>query len=164
MKPGKWISIVKKMFRSYLPLFCLIVTINQLFSVINVCFEMVPDLQCHVIRYRSNWSNKGEVSGGTNEPAKCLKSKCFLKSFALIIRRDDTFICNIKTIMTFWVNTIFFYFVYIVIRYWRPNCNCKKIARSLHSRFFGVSSAFINLNMDFGRSKTRKFNKLTHQS
>ena len=24
--------------------------------------------------------------------------------------------------MTFWVNTNFFYFVYIVIRYWRPNC------------------------------------------
>ena len=66
---------------------------------------MVPDLQCHVIRYRSNWSIKGEVSGGTNEPVKCLKSTSFLKSFALIIRGDNTFICNIKTILTFWVNT-----------------------------------------------------------
>jgi len=39
--------------------------------------------------------------------------------------------------------------------------NSKKIARS---RFFWVISAFINLNMDFGRSKSRKFNKQTHQS
>jgi len=40
----------------------------------------------------------------------------------------------------------------------------KKIARSLRSRFFGVNSAFINLNMDLGRSTSRKFNKQTHQS
>jgi len=73
-------------------------------------------LQCHVIRYRSNWSNKGEVSGGTNEPVKCLKSKYLLKSFAVIIRGDNTFICNIKTILTFWVYTKKINFVYIVIR------------------------------------------------
>ena len=111
------------LFHSYLLLFCW-VTINQLFSVINVCFEMVLGLQCHVIRYRSNWSNKGEVSVGTKEPVKCLKSEPFLKSFALIIRVDNTFICNIKTILTFWVYTKKINFVYIVIRYWRPNCKC----------------------------------------
>jgi len=111
----------QSLFHSCMLLFCS-VTINQLFSVINVCFEMVPDLQCHVIRYRSNWSNKGEVSGGSNEPVKCLKSKYFLKSFALIIRGDNTLICNIKTILTFWVYTKKINFVYIVIRYWRPNC------------------------------------------
>jgi len=64
------------LFHSHWLLFCS-VTIKQLFSVINVCFEMVPGLQCHVIRYRSNWSNKGEVSVGTNEPILCLKSKSF---------------------------------------------------------------------------------------
>jgi len=42
--------------------------------------------------------------------------------------------------------------------------NSKTIARSLRSRFFGDISAFLNLNMDFGRSKYRKFNKQTHQT
>ena len=83
---------------------------------------MVLGLQCHVICYRSNWSNKGEVSVDTKEPVKCLKSEPFLKSFALIIRVDNTFICNIKTTLTFWVYTKKNNFVYIVIRYWRPNC------------------------------------------
>jgi len=40
----------------------------------------------------------------------------------------------------------------------------KQIARSLLSRFFGVISAFINFNIDLGRSKSRVFNKQTHQS
>jgi len=88
-----------------------------------VCFEKVLALQCHVIRYRSNWSNKGEVIVGTKEPVKCLKSEPFLKSFALIIRVDNIFICNIKTILTFWVYTKKINFVYILIRYWRPNCS-----------------------------------------
>ena len=30
--------------------------------------------------------------------------------------------------------------------------------------FWGIISAFINLNVDFGRSKSRNFNKQTHQS
>ena len=112
----------QSLFHSCLLLFCS-VTINQLFSVINVCFEMVSNLQCHVIRYRSNWSNKGEVRGGTNKSVKCLKSNFFFKSFALIIRVDNTFIYNIKTILTFRVYTKKINFVYIVIRYWRPNCS-----------------------------------------
>jgi len=34
----------------------------------------------------------------------------------------------------------------------------------LRARLFWVMSAFINLNIDFGMSKSRKFNKQTHQS
>jgi len=40
----------------------------------------------------------------------------------------------------------------------------KQIARSLLSRFFGVISALFNFNIDLGRSKSRIFNKQTHQS
>jgi len=36
-------------------------------------------------------------------------------------------------------------------------------SRSLHSRRLGVISAFININIDLGISKTRKSNKQTHQ-
>jgi len=39
-----------------------------------------------------------------------------------------------------------------------------KVARSLRSRFFGIISAFINVNMDLGRSKSSEFNKQTHQT
>jgi len=40
--------------------------------------------------------------------------------------------------------------------------NSKMFARSLRSRLFGVISAFININIDLGISKTRKYNKQTH--
>ena len=119
----KWNILYHFQCLSFIVSFIFAIVLLNLFSVTNVCFEMVLGLQCHVIRYRSNWSNKGEVSVGTKEPVKCLKSEPFLKSFALIIRVDNTFICNIKTILTFWVYTKKINFVYIVIRYWRPNCN-----------------------------------------